>query len=411
MKRDNKFKNKLSAMIVLLITLFTGLLFQACDGNEEEMFMPEISYVRITDPLKSDSLVTHAFMGNTIAIMGDNLKDVDEIWFNDQKAFVNFSFVTNSTIIVTIPDIIPATVTNLLLLVNSNKVDTLKYPFGVDVPAPLVNSLLCEYVDNGDIAVVKGNFFINDPASPLKVIFPGNLEGTIESFTINEIQVTVPTGAGVGPISVKSIYGNTRSTFWFRDDRNIVLNFDDLTAAGGWRSGVIGSSNPAPVSGNYVRFQGTMAAGAGATWDEDHFSFNLWPSSNGRPDAPFYTGEIADAVIKFEVYVVEAWASSALQMIFTPYSTSGTNSYIGDANVPRGLWNPWKDSGTYKTEGWTTVSFPLSSFTFTGSGGTCANVLTKEMLRGLTFFVWNGGVAGTDCTPHICIDNIRVVPK
>lgn len=411
MKRDNKFNNKLSAMIMLLITLFTGLLFQACDGNEEEMFMPEISYVRITDPLKSDSLVAHAFMGSTVAIMGNNLKDVDEIWFNDQKAFVNFSFVTNSTIIVTIPAIIPATVTNLMLLVNSNKVDTLKYPFGVDVPAPLVNSLLCEYVVDGGTAVVKGNFFIDDPSSPLKVIFPGNLEGTIESFTINEIRVTVPEGAGVGPISVKSIYGNTRSAFWFRDDRNMVLNFDDLTAAGGWRSGVIGSSNPAPVDGNYVRFQGAMAAAAGATWDEDHFSFNLWPSSNGRPDAPFYTGEIEDGVIKFEVYVVEPWSSSALQMIFTPYSTSGTNGYIGDASVPRGLWIPWKDSGTYKTEGWITVSFPLSSFTFTGSGGTCENVLTKEMLRGLTFFVWNGGVAGTDCTPHICIDNIRVVPK
>jgi hypothetical protein len=376
MKRDNKFNNKLSAMIMLLITL-----------------------------------VAHAFMGSTVAIMGNNLKDVDEIWFNDQKAFVNFSFVTNSTIIVTIPAIIPATVTNMMLLVNSNKVDTLKYPFGVDVPAPLVNSLLCEYVDDGGTAVVQGNFFIDDPSSPLKVIFPGNLEGTIESFTINEIRVTVPEGAGVGPISVKSIYGNTRSAFWFRDDRNMVLNFDDLTAAGGWRSGKTGNSNPAGIDGNYVRFQGALLGAAGASWAEDDFSFNLWPSSNGRPDAPFYTGEIADGVIKFEIYVVEPWASCALQMIFTPYSTSGTNGYIGDASVPRGLWIPWKDSGTYKTEGWITVSFPLSSFTFTGSGGTCANILTKEMLRGLTFFVWNGGVAGTDCTPHICIDNIRVVPK
>ncbi len=398
-------------MIMLLITLLTGMLFQACDDKEEEMFMPEISYVRITDPLKSDSLVTHAFMGSTIAIMGNNLKDVDEIWFNDQKAFVNFSFVTNSTIIVTIPPIIPSTVTGKMLLINSNKVDTLVYDFGIDVPAPLVNSLLCEYVADGGTAVVKGNFFLDDPSSPLKVIFPGNLEGTIESFTINEIKVTVPSGAGVGPISVKSIYGNTRSAFWFRDDRNMVLNFDDLTAAGGWRSGKTGNSNPAGIDGNYVRFQGALLGGAGASWAEDDFSFNLWPSSNGRPDAPFYTGEIADGVIKFEIYVVAPWSSCALQMIFTPYSTSGTNGYIGDAGVPRGLWNPWKDSGTYKTEGWTTVSFPLSSFTFTGSGGTCANVLTKEMLRGLTFFVWNGGVDGTDCTPHICIDNIRVVPK
>jgi len=154
-----------------------------------------------------------------------------------------------------------------------------------------------------------------------------------------------------------------------------------------------------------------LLGAAGASWAEDAFSFNFWPSSNGRPDAPFYTGEIADGVIKFEIYVVEPWASCALQMIFTPYSTSGTNGYIGDAAVPRGLWIPWKDIGSYTTEGWITVSFPLSSFTFTGDGGTCANVLTKEMLRGLTFFVWNGGVAGTDCTPHICIDNIRVVPK
>jgi hypothetical protein len=218
----------------------------------------------------------------------------------------------------------------------------------------------------------------------------------------------VPAGAGVGPISVKSIYGTTRSAFWFRDDRNIVLNFDNLTAAGGWRSGKTGNSDPAGVAGNYVRFKGAMTD---ASWAEDDFSFNLWPSSNGRPDAPFYTGEIPDGVIKFECYVVEPWTSSALQMIFTPYSTSGTNSYIADSGVPRGLWIPWKDSGTYKTDGWITVTIPLSEFTKTHTGGTCANPLTKQMLRGLTFFVYNGGVAGTDCTPHICIDNIRVVPK
>jgi hypothetical protein len=401
--------SKAPAIAMLLAILLTGMLFQSCEPKEEFQ-MPDISYVRVTDPDKSDSLVTHAFMGSTIAIIGENLDNVDEIWFNDQKAFVNLSFVTFSSIIVTVPDVIPTTVTNQLLLINSDKVDTLKYPFAVDVPAPLVNSLVCEYVADGGTAVVKGNFFINDPSSPLKVIFPGNIEGNIVSFSINEIRVTVPQGAGVGPISVKSIYGTTRSTFWFRDDRNIILDFDVLTAAGGWRSGVMGNSNPAPIDGNYVRFQGSMAAAAGATWNEDAFSFNLWPSSNGRPDAPFYTGEVADAVIKFECYVVDAWASAALQMIFTPYSVSGTNSYIGDPNVPRGLWMPWKESGTYKTEGWTTVTVPLTSFTKTPDGGTCANPLTKDMLRGLTFFVWHGGVDGTDCTPHICIDNIRVVP-
>jgi hypothetical protein len=410
MKSIIKITTKVSAISMLLIILLTGLLLQSCENEESTAMMPEISYIRMTDAAKSDSLVTHAFMGSTIAIMGQNFRDVDEIWFNDQKAFVNFSFVTNTSIIVTIPNIIPATVNNKLLLINSNKTDTLKYPFGVDVPAPFVSSLLCEYVDAGKTAVVKGNFFINDPSSPLKVIFPGNIEGTITNASINEISVTVPQGAGVGPIQVKSIYGTTRSTFYFRDDRNIVLDFDALTASGGWRSGIIGNSNPAPVKGNYVRFRGTMKGGAGATWGEDDFSFNLWPISNGRANVPIYTGDIATAAIKFECYVVEAWQASALQMIFTPYATNSTNSYIADSNVPRGLWIPWKESGTFKTEGWITVSVPLSEFKYKADGGTCGNPLTADMLRGLTFFVYSGGVEGTDCTPHICIDNIRVVP-
>jgi hypothetical protein len=391
--------------------LFSGLLFQSCEGDESEMLMPEVSYIRITYAASSDSLVTHAFMGNTVAIMGKNLKDVDEIWFNDQKAFVNFAFVTNTSIIVTIPNVIPETVTNKLMLINSNKIDTLKYPFGVDVPAPLVESMVCEYVADGGTAVIKGNFFIDDPSSPLQVFFPGNLGGTIQSSTINEIRVTVPAGAGVGPISVKSIYGSTRSAFWFRDDRNIILNFDNLTAAGGWRSGILANSNPAGISGNYVRFQGSLGAAPGTPWDEDHFSFNLWPIANGRPDVPFYTGEIADGVIKFECNVVDAWSSQGLQMIFTPYSVNGTNSYIADGVTPRGIWIPWKTTGSFKTDGWITVSYPLTEFKYKHDGGTAGSSLTKDMLRGLTFFVWNGGVTGTDCTPLICIDNIRVVPK
>ncbi len=403
--------NTLSALLLLLVTGAAGILFQACEGNEEDMLMPEIFYIRKTDPVKSDSLVAHAFMGDNIAIIGKNLGNVDEVWFNDQRAALNPNLVTPASILVTVPEIIPSTVTNFLYLVNMNKKDTLKYTFGVDVPAPLVDRMVCEYVADGETAVIQGNYFVDDPASPLTVLFPGNVAGTIVNFTINEIHVTVPSGVGPGQIQVKSLYGTTRSRFFFRDDRNIILNFDDLTAAGGWRSGVTGNSNPAGISGNYVRFTGALAGGAGVTWNEDGFSFNLWPQANGRPDVPVYTGELKDGEIKFEINVVEAWESCALQMIFTPYSVTGSNSYIADGSVPRGVWNPWKDSGTYKTNGWTTVSYPLSEFNYSFDGSASANKLTLDMMRGLTFYVWNGGVSGKDCNPHICIDNIRVVPK
>ncbi len=406
--------NRLSVILVLLVTICAGTFFQACEGNEEEMLMPEVSYIRITAPAKSDSLVAHAYMGNNIAIIGQNLGHVDEIWFNDQLAALNPNLVTNSSIIVQVPQVIPTTVTNLMYLINSNKVDTLRYSFGVDVPAPQLDRLVCEYVETGGTAVIQGNYFVDNPGTPLQVFFPGNIEGTVKSISIDEVEVTVPEGVGAGPIQVKTIYGSTRSSFYFRDDRNMVVNFDNLTAAGGWRSGIIGNSDPAPVSGNYVRFRGSLPAGDPINWpwaDEDHFSFNMWPQANGRADAPFYTGEIKDALVKFEVNVLDPWESCALQMIFTPYSVTGTNSYIADLTFPRGLWIPWKGTGTYKTNGWTTVTLPLSDFIYTPGGAVCANAFTNDMLRGLTFVVYNGGVVGTACNPHICIDNIRVVPK
>lgn len=399
--------------ILILTTFFSGMLFSSCDDDDATDgagAVPEVRYVRITDPAKSDSLVTHAFMGSTVALMGENLGEVVEVWFNDQSAILNTSFITHTTIIVTIPNTIPETVTNEIRLVTRSQVEG-THPFGVDVPAPFVSSMLCEYVPDGGEAVIRGNYFLDDPNIPLQVFFPGNLEAEVKSISIDEIVVTVPEGAGVGPVSVKSLYGSTRSSFYFRDDRNFILDFDELTAAGGWRSGRLGNSNPDPIDGNFVRFQGDMPADASSKWDEDSFSFNLWNQANGRPDVPYYSGDISEAVIKFEVNILEPWKSGALQMIFTPYSTNATNSYIGDGSVPRGLWMPWSETGSYQTDGWETVSIPLSNFKFTPDGQTSANSLTTDMLGGLTFFVWHGGLVGEDCTIHMCIDNIRVVPQ
>lgn len=410
MKRNIKIKKLVSLATLLLVTLFSATLFQACEKSETDSGMPVVNYIRITNPDKSDSLVVSALMGNIIVLMGENLQDVNQIWFNDQQASVNTNLVTSTAIIVTVPDVIPGIVTNQMQLITSNKKDTLFVPFNVKVPGPQLDAMLCEYVPTGGTAVIKGNFFIDDPGSPLKVVFPGNIEGTVTASTIHEIKVTVPPGSGVGPLQVKTIYGSTSSTFFFRDDRNIILDFDTKTAAGGWRSGDIKNS-PDPLSGNYVRFTGTMDGKSGATWNEDAFSFDYWPSSNGRPDVPIYTGNLADAVIKFECNVVEPWQAGALQMIFTTYSLANTNSYIGDASIPRGIWIPWKATGSYKTDGWITVTIPLSEFKYAGDGSVCSNSFTTDMISGLTFFLWNGGVDGVTGPITMYIDNIRVVTK
>jgi hypothetical protein len=405
------YRNPLvTACLLLLVILFSGLVFQACDEDESEGAVPAINYIRVTDPEKSDSLVVRAFLGSTIAIVGEDLQDIKELWFNNQQAKLNTSFITSTSIIVTIPDDIPTVVTDSMTLITKSGVKV-KYPFGIDVPPPMVSSMLCEHVAAGETAVIQGNFFIDDPNKPLKVFFPGNIEGEVQSISINEVKVKVPEGAGVGQISVTSLYGSGRSSFFFRDDRNYLLDFDNLFA-NGWRKGVVGHSDVAPINGDYVIFNGDMLGGNGKTWNEDAFSFNLWGPPTSDYPVPFYSGDLDKMALKFECYVVEPWKASALQMIFTPTSTTGTNAYISNSAVPRGLWRPWTTDSkkTYQTSGWTTVTVPLSNFTYTFDGNTCANPLTNDMLGGLTFFVWNGGVDGEDCKVHMCIDNIRIVP-
>ncbi|HEY4786358.1 MAG TPA: glycan-binding surface protein [Bacteroidales bacterium] len=403
MKRYIKFLYSLFVLIGMI-----GMILSSCK-KETSAGTPAISYIRVTDPLKSDSLLNAAYLGNMIAIVGSNLGSVNQIWFNDQQATLNPVYVTDQTILVIVPDSIPKIVTNKMKLVYGSS-DTISYDFKAIVPPPVVTSMVCEYVKDGDVATIQGGYFIDDPNIPLQVLFPGNIPATIQSFSKTFLKVIVPSGSTPGPITVKSLYGSTLSKFYFRDNRNIFLDFDNLTAAGGWRSGVVGNSNPDPISGNYVRFSGSMSGGAGATWNEDAFSFDLWPIANGRSQVPLYSGDLSNAAVKFECNVYNAWSASALQIIFTPYATTGTNSYIADSNVPRGLWIPWQSAGTYTTNGWITVTIPLANFIYSYDGTTCKTKLTQDMLYGCTFFIWNGGVAGKDCTPSLAIDNIRIVP-
>jgi hypothetical protein len=417
MNMKNIYKSTIK-IVTLLLVLAGLMVVPACNDNPDAYKVasgvPSVSYVRIPDVLKSDSLVSHAFMGTTVALVGENLRSVKEVWFNDQQAVLNTSLITPTALIVQVPNTIPTVVTSKIYMVTASN-DTVKYDFGVDVPNPLLTSMNCEYVEDGGTAVINGNFFLPvDGSSVPEVYFTPNIKATVVSATLTQITVKVPVGAGVGPVSVKSRYGTTRSkAFYFRDNRGMILDWDNTNASGGWRSGVIANSNPTGVSGNYVRFSGNLddSKGAGSTWNEDGFSFNLWGIANGRPQGDLFSTPLDNAVMKFEVNVDKDWSSGALQMIFTPWGTSGTNSYIADGVTPRGLWNPWATApkGTFKTAGWITVSIPLKEFKYDHTGKALQMANTGNY-GGLTFFVYNGGVVGTACTPDICIDNIRVVP-
>ena len=411
MEKIKLFKS-FSAILIPIIIMC--LLFTSCEeypnAYKSTDGIPEVFYVRYTSLDEAERYLDGAFMGEVVCIVGNNLRSVHEVYFNDQKAVLNTSFITDNTLIVGVPGNIPVNVTNKIYLItyNGQKVD---FNFKTKVPPPIVAAISCEYAPEGSEAVLYGDFLIDDPNVPLKITFAGNIPVTeIIEVEKTKIRFVVPAGVQKGYITVETIYGTGRSKFQYKDDRGMILDWDNLNADGGWRPGRISAVDG--ISGKYVIFSGNLSDG---DWNEDNFSFNLWGTANGRPEGDFFDARNLDNLLfKFEINVLEDWSANAMQIIFTPWNLSGDNNYIAENGnfkdgYARALWIPWATTGKYKTDGWITVTIPMKDFVFSPTGKKYEKPNPAGNYGGLTMYVWNGGIEGTPCTTEMWLDNMRVV--
>ena len=305
-----------------------GCLMTACEDQPDKYEIadgvPTLKYVRSPLPEEADSLLVGAYLGNTVCLVGDNLRSIYELYFNDQKATLNTSYMTDHTILVDIPKNIPEEVTNKIYMVTKSgaKVD---FDFSVMVPAPVVSSMSCEYAPAGSEAVLYGDYFVDDPNVPLTISMPGDItvEGEqITSITKTAIKFIVPEGAVQGNIRVKSIYGTGQSVFQYKDTRNILFDWDGkyegaLAAGNSWngdneKKGQILASVPS-VDGKYmVMGPATLSGGQWQTPGE--YLMMYWPDPNATEGCvPLYNlpqfkkmledYKIEELALKFEVYV------------------------------------------------------------------------------------------------------------
>lgn len=419
-----------------------GCLMTACEDQPDKYEIadgvPTLKYVRSPLPEEADSLLVGAYLGNTVCLVGDNLRSIYELYFNDQKATLNTSYMTDHTILVDIPKNIPEEVTNKIYMVTKSgaKVD---FDFNVMVPAPVVSSMSCEYAPAGSEAVLYGDYFVDDPNIPLTISMPGDItvEGEqITSITKTAIKFIVPVGAMQGNIRVKSIYGTGQSVFQYKDTRNILFDWDGnyegaLAAGNSWngdneKKGQILPSVPS-VDNNYMVLGTTFLSGG--QWDTPpEYTMMYWPDLNATEgcvplyDLPQFKKMLEDYTIeelalKFEVYVPTSnpWMAEGMQIMFTSLDEASiqkhNNDYFYQTETPRGVWVPWEETGSYDTgDQWVTVTLKMSEFNKQLSGVVSETELTKEKLAGLSIFLRGGGVDGKECEPIICIDNIRVVP-
>lgn len=420
-----------------------GCLMTACEDQPDKYEIadgvPTLKYVRSPLPEEADSLLVGAYLGNTVCLVGDNLRSIYELYFNDQKATLNTSYMTDHTILVDIPKNIPEEVTNKIYMVTKSgaKVD---FDFNVMVPAPVVSSMSCEYAPAGSEAVLYGDYFVDDPNVPLTISMPGDItvEGEqITSITKTAIKFIVPVGAVQGNIRVKSIYGTGQSVFQYKDTRNILFDWDGkyegaLAAGNSWsgddeKKGQTISSVP-PIDGNYLVLGPSTLLGG--QWETPNaYVMMYWPDQHATQgcvplyDLPQFKKmleeyELEDLAVKFEAYVPASnpWMAEGMQIQFTSLDEvsmeNQNNDYVyGEGKEPRGVWVPWEETGSYDTGNqWVTVTLKMSEFNKQVSGVVSESEFTEENLAGLSIFLRGGGVDGKECEPIICMDNIRVVP-
>lgn len=364
----------------------TASVFTSCK-KENSSGDPSISYVRITRPESSDSLLVAAGQGQLIAIIGNNLQDAVEVWFNDQQARLTPTYITSTSLLVSVPSQIPIAISNKIKIIFKNGF-VLLHDFVVQISEPLVASMVSEFVNDGEVATIKGNYFYQ----PLTVTFTGatgGIDGQIVSVTANEIQVRVPVGAQPGRITVKTNFGETKSNFWFRDPRNHFINSDPYE--GWWNSTYVvtnpGPTDPPKISGNYIRFKKQIGSWS---WNElaGGPASAMPVHSKNIPDAAILKPE--DYYLKFEVNTIKPYNGNVLK-INVALSAEDNNGY---------KWNP-----PFDTQGkWQTVAISLNEV--------FAEYNPKPVVNPNGY--WSRllmGHAPGDLDADIAFDNFRVVPK
>jgi Surface glycan-binding protein B xyloglucan binding domain len=383
--------------IVLAVSIFSC---KKEDNDEVSTGTPVVKYVRITDPKAADSLVVGAFMGSLVAIVGEDLQNTRELWFNDQKANLSPTYITNKTILVNVPSTVPSKVTDKMRFVFKDGSELL-YDFKVNVPAPLLSSIKCEYVPDGGVVELEGDFFFEP-----KVFFTDNLAAEIVSLTKTEMKVKVPAGAKPGPITIQTNFGKIKSRFLFRDNRNIILNYDGKNHET-WTAPIT-AANADPTmpgcDGSYVLFKHN----ANGAWQwTNELTMQYW-ATRGRGRVPVATGSLNDLTLKFECNVPQEWKDVRMEMFFGPYADDHGRDAAGTA-IAR--WKPWKN-GPFKTNGWVTISIPLTEFKYGKDDSDSDETGTRkiENLSNLTNVVFMLFGPATGANPvKIAVDNIRIV--
>ncbi len=375
---------------------------------------PSIQRVRLTDPSTTDSSLSQATLGSTLAIVGKNLVGATTVAFNGYVVDVNPVYATDQYLVITVPDSVPTVATNPNVP-DELKVTTPKgeaiYKFKILPPPPAIERISNEYAKAGESVTLYGKYFffvdtVSFPGSaPITTGFSTSADGT-------SLTVTMPSGvdASAGGIFVKSQSGwsadSRENKLYDHSGTGMMLDWDTKNDWGGilnfgWGldpGKVVMNTFPGikTIDNNFAMINMNIPANWGWTNDKV-IDMDNWSGTNGGllfPQTPAdkYNGEtpLASYDLKFELSTLQPIGELLLQLSRADFSI----------NVPL------KDFVKSSDGQWYTVSVNLGKLV--DGGGNAMNkykdLNTNQTMR---IVISNGTTA--DIRATMAIDNIRVI--
>lgn len=313
---------------------------------------------------------------------------------------------------------------------NGNGGNTQQNMSGNNSSDPEMSSMKCEFVPDGEEAIIYGRNLKH-----CDIIFPGaESPARIVESSNDMVKVIVPDGSEDGQLKIKSGDKTILSKFFFRDNRNIIINFDyRLATWGGYNpkdendeliTGTLemgteitpfcnGAKLPQPCSGNY----GLLYGKYDHPWMMNQCMYLQYvanPLEGGRgpisvASKAFESYDMSALALKFEVFVPKEvpYKNIKTEIFFGPIDSPDKH---GRDVTPICFWEPYKDNEGFSTDAWTTVTIPLTEFWHGTKSDTDPFDGEFDLKKATNLSFLQFGQPDGEPQIMMCVDNFRIVP-
>ncbi|MBR1767181.1 MAG: hypothetical protein IJ742_00510 [Prevotella sp.] len=429
-----------------------ALGFTACSDDDNKgsqstpMTISQVYLENINDNENKDRPVDFARLGQLIRIEGSGFLGLKKILINGYETYFNNALMTDSNVWVTLNSNTPvekasADVRNTITLVKDQT--RLVYDFTIRAASPSVTGCDNTMPQPGETVTVYGS----NLQETTKITLPGGTVVTSGITTDEEgkwYSFTMPSGVTAsGSITSEGANGTAVTPTFFNNFDCYIINFenDGHGELGSWNATYSADDLVDDPLGTgrgkvAVLVPGGLDAGSNGKY---------WATAGNGNDNDDWTSRMykfipagtpaADVAIQFDVYCPESWDETgqleiSLQNNLSSYgygsaaATSYSSQYFNTASV----WVPWLNSDgshtPYMTNGWKTVTIPMSNVanynTTDAPDATFQKICEDRNVgsyRNFLIFGCNGDIEFSDAitykakafTQPVYVDNFRVV--